>query len=98
VILKSFAKFAIVAAVVVPVLSACGSQPKQRAISNLPYSVDKSKGTSQTALRGDSGVQIYGTVNAGYGHSRSKARVRHADGTTSTHRSSRTGMHSVSVR
>lgn len=92
--LKSFAKFVIVVAVVVPVLAACGSQSQRRPISNLPYSVDKSKGTSQTALSGNSGVQIYGTVNAGYGHSRTKTRVRHADGTTSTYRSSRTGGHS----
>lgn len=93
--LKSLVKFVVVAAAVVPVLTACGSQSQtRRPVSNLPYSVDEPARPSQTALRGNSKVQIYGTVNAGYGHSSTKARVRHSDGTTSTHRSSRTGTHS----
>ena len=93
---KSLTKFFVVAAVVVPVLTACGSSSQtRRPVSNLPYSVDELEQSSQpTALRANSGVQIYGTVNAGYGHSSTKTRVRHADGTTSTYRSSRTGMHS----
>ncbi|CAM5193957.1 hypothetical protein OURE66S_00552 [Oligella ureolytica] len=93
---KSLTKFFVVAAVVVPVLTACGSSSQtRRPVSNLPYSVDEPEQSSQpTSLRGNSNVQIYGTVNAGYGHSSTKTRVRHADGTTSTYRSSRSGMHS----
>ena len=94
--LTSLARLIVVVAVSIPVLTACGSQSHmRRPVSNLHYSVDEPSATShKSVLGGNSNVQIYGTVNAGYGHSSTKTRVRHADGTTSTYRSSRTGTHS----
>ncbi|NLJ51450.1 MAG: hypothetical protein GX342_04770 [Alcaligenaceae bacterium] len=91
---KILIKSVVVAAIVVPVLTACSSSSQtRRPVSNL--NVDDSVGrSSQTALSGNSGVQIYGTVNAGYGHTSTKTKVRGSDGSTRTIRSSRTGMHS----
>lgn len=85
--------FILVVAALAPLLSACDTQPTRRPVSNLNDDY-QAPSQSRTALSGNSNIQIYGTINAGYGHSRTKTTVRGADGSKSTIRSSRTGMHS----
>ena len=91
----SLAKLVLLGAVIVPVLTACQSSAQNtRPVSNLKSTADDSAVSSATALKSNSGVQVYGTIDAGYGYSQSKTKVKHSDGRTETIRSSHNGVHS----
>ena len=92
--LKSLTRISLIAAVTVPLLAACSSPPPPRPVSNLQSGTDAPNRASPIALKGNSGIQIYGTIDAGYGYSSSKSTIRHSDGTKSTRRSSNSGVHS----
>ena len=80
----------------VSLLSACNSsQELRRPVSNLDGKQSAQSHSSQGAWRSGSGVQIYGTIDAGYGYSSSKTTVTRPDGSRSTMRSSHSGLQSV---
>lgn len=95
--LKSFRRHLLLA--VVPVLlstllAACSSsQDIRRPVSNLDNSQVSQEQSARSAWGSGSGVQIYGTIDAGYGYSSTKTTVTRPDGSRSTTRTSHTGMH-----
>ncbi|NLA89368.1 MAG: hypothetical protein GX844_05835 [Alcaligenaceae bacterium] len=90
--LKSLIKHTLVALITVPLLSACQSSSQtRRPVSNLNDDAGL-KNRSGVVISSDSGVQIYGTVDAGYGVQRVKTTIKDSDGNRRTIRSSRSGV------
>lgn len=93
---KSFYRLSLIAFAVVPLLTACGTSPEiRRPVSNLNGGLEPQTRASQSAWGGNSGVQIYGTIDTGYGYSRTKTTVTRPDGSRHTIRASRSGLHSM---
>ncbi|MDO5667723.1 MAG: hypothetical protein Q4G44_07880 [Alcaligenaceae bacterium] len=93
---KAFFRLIFVAAVVGSLLSACGSSSEiRRPVSNLNSGAEPQVRASQSAWGGNSGVQIYGTIDSGYGYSSTKTTITRPDGSRSTIRNSRSGLHSM---
>lgn len=93
---ESFCRLMLITAVVVPLLTACGSSSEiRRPVNNLGDGLEPQGQSSQSAWRSDSGVQIYGTIDTGYGYSRTKTTVTRPDGSRSTIRASQSGLHTM---
>lgn len=92
--LKSFIKWALLAIVTVPLLSACESSSQtRRPVTQLNSDSDRIGRSTQGVVGSNSGVQVYGTIDTGYGFSRTKTTITDSDGNRRTIRSSRSGLH-----